>query len=80
MVEYLQRPVNDAGRPYGPFALTIDPVAQLRLMEQARRYRRAVILSAARDGVTEIARRIRGAALSASRFVFDHGGLRSVHH
>ena len=79
MLEYTKKPVN-AGGPYGPFALTSDPAVQLRVLAQARRYRWAVVLGALRGGATAIVRRVRVAALSAGRFVFDHGGLRSVHH
>ena len=80
MVEYAEMPADDAGGPYGPFALTIDPVAQTRFLAQARRYQGAVMLDALRDGATAIAHRVKIVTLSAGRFVFDHGGLRSIHH
>jgi hypothetical protein len=77
MLEDPTRP-RKAGSPYGPFALTYNPAAQQRVLMQALRFRAEIFRNAASRPVTALVHRLRLAGLSVGRFVFDHGGLRSV--
>lgn len=77
MLEDLNQP-NNPGSPYGPFALTYNAAEQQRVLMQARRFRAEIVRRAASRPVTALVHRLRLAGFAAGRFVFDHGGLRSV--
>jgi hypothetical protein len=79
MLEDVKRPAR-TGSPYGPLVLDFDPAEKQRVLMQAHRARAGIVRSALRRPTTAFVHRVRLAGFAAGRFLFDHGGVRSVHH
>jgi hypothetical protein len=79
MLEDARQP-GQAGSPYGPYSLSFDPAVSQRVLMRARRLQAEALLGVLRRPATAAMHRLRLAGFAAGRFVFDHGGLRSIHH